>query len=291
MKSDRPSRTEFDQFIEQSKSYVSQATVENYRYAMNDFLLWLERRPVTPGNIDAWTTHLLLTKRLRSTAVAYRASLRAFFEWKIRNYTWTLANPVWPMRNSATKTEKKAREVFEEHEYSAILEHVRGTFWELMIVLAWNTGLRLSDCALLQWRNVHLEEQVLRVIPKKTSKTGKFVSIPFGEELAKLLIEQPRDGKYVIPKASVHYLFDQHKSLSAAFGTILDQCKIEGKSFHSFRHSFVSRHLAAGVSPAKLAAITGHSLNMMMNYAHFKDDDLRESLGIKKPQSQELQPA
>lgn len=276
------SRVEFDQFVKEQSSLLSPNTMEGYRASIDNFIRFLCTKKVTPKIVDDWSNKQLEDGVTRVTVGKYRCGVRAFFDWKIRGGTWDKPNPVYAWKN--LRCSSPPRQAFTEEEYRTLLASapVAGTYWKPLIVIAWHTGLRMGDIATLEWKDVDMNRYFIRVVPAKTKKFGKAVEIPFGKEVFDCLSKQAaaRDMKYVIRDAANDYLTDRHKTISTTFGRILKKVIMSGKSFHSFRHAFVTRHLDAGTNPAVIAAITGHSLSNLMNYAHTSLDTKRAAMKI-----------
>lgn len=273
-------RIEFDRFVESQTSLLSENTLEGYRAAADSFIRYAGTKAITPTLVDDWSKSLIKQGKKRVTVNKYRNGIKAFIDWKIRNGTWDKPNPVFQWKYVAPNS--PPREAFTDAEYQKLItsKHVAGTWWEPVIVVAWNTGLRLSDVCMLEWRSVDVARQCIKVTPIKTKNVGKVVEIPLSTHAMEVINSRPKDTRYVITEAAVHYRTDRHKTISSLFGRILKYAGIEGKSFHSFRHSFVTRHLEAGANPAVLATITGHSLNTLMNYCHVSLDTKRSALKL-----------
>ena len=164
------------------------------------------------------------------------------------------------------KKEKKETIPFTEEEYHEMLKHEPGYFMRQAIALGWWTGLRIVDISLLEWASI--SETHLTVW---TVKRDKRVQLPLdnpligGGELRKFLAEiEFQDKKYCFPEwAKLSKDPKKRSRFSTYFGRFLDRVGIneEGKYFHSFRHSFVSRIKAEDYNSSleKIAKWVGHS--------------------------------
>lgn len=162
---------------------------------------------------------------------------------------------------------------------------------KLLFMLGRWTGLRLKDCALLQWKDVDIKRGIIQVEPFKT--TGKVsVIIPIHKilltELTKL-----KKSEYVLPKVAERYLYNPSgvnkdcMYIISEAGIISEKKKPGVKrahaiceyGFHSFRHSFVSFCANAGVPMAVVQAIVGHgSPAMTRHYTHIGAETLRAAI-------------
>ena len=162
---------------------------------------------------------------------------------------------------------------------------------DLMILLAW-TGLRLVDGVRMPWGNVDFTRRVITVFPQKTMRrTGKGVNIPIFPELMDVLNRRQAElpttaaSKYVFKSLVADYEKDAGAYLSKRIRAIFEKIKLQttekhadrGRSSvlygaHSFRHFFVTAATEAGMPPAMIKAITGHSSDTMLeHYQHIGD--------------------
>ena len=159
--------------------------------------------------------------------------------------------------------EKKKRVPFTEFEYNHIMRN-SDHFHKQATALAWWTGMRLSDIARLEWDSMNFEDKTLIV---HTKKSDARICLPLMDDLigggilVKLMSElEVRHDKYCFPEQRELDLDPSRRStLSVYYGRMLSRIGIEGKSFHSLRHSFVSRCRKAGKTLEDVALWVGHS--------------------------------
>jgi integrase len=103
------------------------------------------------------------------------------------------------------------------------------------------------------------------------------VEIPVSDAFLALLEKQvllAGASHYVAPKMAFMYdVVDRHKTLSMQFIRIAEKARAHGKSFHCYRHAFVSRMLTAGVSAEMVSTMTGQTLKQVMEYLHVSLED------------------
>ncbi|MBO1306893.1 site-specific integrase [Enterococcus sp. 669A] len=145
---------------------------------------------------------------------------------------------------------------------------------ELPIIIALDTGMRISEIMGLQWqdinwknRTIHIQKIVQRIkVGKKTQlvlQTPKTKAsrrmIPLTQRLYQLLQQQKetaessfvfagKSGQPIDPR-TVRYRFEQVKKKSG----------IENLPFHALRHTFATRCLEAGINVTTLSELLGHS--------------------------------
>ena len=149
------------------------------------------------------------------------------------------------------------------------------------------SGLRLGDCATLQWSEVDLGRNRIRRIPNKTARRNpKPVLIPIHPILRALLEETPVDARraFVLPAIAELYQTNAPelcKKLQDHFRAngIETQGVAKEKrrrtidvGFHSLRHTFVSLCREADAPLAVVEAIVGHSNPAMTrHYTHVSE--------------------
>lgn len=172
------------------------------------------------------------------------------------------------------------RENLEPGEIRNIIEAAPGEYRRLFIVGTY-TGLRLGDCATLQWADIRMEENGGRII-RETAKTGKAVRFPIHSELRAELERTPPEDRAgaVCPELAKLYTYRNPNGKTTRRGgitntirDIFEGCGLETRAeagegreraasvrgFHSFRHSFVTECARAGVPLGLVKDWLGHS--------------------------------
>jgi integrase len=178
--------------------------------------------------------------------------------------------------------------------------------WRGMILAAAFTGLRLGDAAKLQWSSVDLEKKMITLMPAKTKRKKRMVSIPIQPDLLELFegitITDDSPDAYVFPELATLGISDR-SGLSRTFISIMETAKVsrgkpskviadddddKGKGagyityergFHSLRHTFTTWLRSAGVSEEDRMALTGHSTrDSLAIYSHTEEQVLRDAV-------------
>lgn len=184
-------------------------------------------------------------------------------------------------RKSAKKT--GGRRALTVDELSKVCALLDGEM-RILFALGIYTGLRLADCALLRWDAVDLAKGLLHVLPRKTMKTGRVVTVSLHPTLERLLSCVVRnESPYVLPELAELYVRNSSevaKRVQAVFekAGIRTQGDVAGYSrkvtvvgFHSLRHTFVSLCGNGGMPLAYVQSIVGHA-NPMMTSHYFHGD-------------------
>ena len=193
------------------------------------------------------------------------------------------------------------RKPFSAEETEAILSACKDdNLMRPLIVTAISTAMRLGDLAQLKWSAVDLEAGFIAV---KSSKTGESVEIPILPTLREELSHIERsDGPYVFPAAAEFYrkgaggLNRRLKSILAKAGQVGDQpdsdseaprlIKASTVGWHSFRTTFITSALAAGMPEELVRRVTGHATVEVVRTHYFRPgrEEFRAAFKAAMPQ-------
>ena len=265
-------------------------TLDRYESQFGEFSQWLttnhpevkELRHVTQEIAEEFLTGLAK----RATAGTYNKRIVLFRSiWKHLEKAARLTENPWLAISKQVVVNHTRRELTVE-ELGKIVTSLTGEM-RLLFAFGIYTGLRLGDCALLEWGSVDLVRNLIVLAPHKTMKhhNGKTVFIPLHQTLAGLLETIPADKRngYVLPSTAETYKRDasavskQIQKVFEANGvkTQSDEKSAGGKAqidvgFHSLRHTFVSLSANAGVPLAHVQSIVGHA-NPAMTRHYFHE--------------------
>ena len=159
--------------------------------------------------------------------------------------------------------------------------------WFYPIFAFWlGTGLRNSELIGITWDCIRWEEQELLVMKSlkrirtnttarqwAPTKTGKQRVVPLSDAVLEVLMEHQMamqqqhlyrsDGLVFLTPRSHDFLYDN--LLMAVWKRTLKRCGIRYRRLYSQRHTFLSHTLAAGNSPADVAAVAGHRIETLLN--------------------------
>lgn len=269
------------------------ATMRQYELQYFVFADWLkanypkikELRHVTPEMVEAFMRDFGSTHSA-NTYNKYITLLRRV--WKVLYKKARLTCNPWEDIQSKTCVMHSRRELTID-ELHRVINAVEGEMRVLFAVGVY-TGLRLGDCALLDWGSVDLARGFVSVVPRKTMRHsgGKPVKIPLLPQLADILAETPKSKRtgYVMPEMAELYqrdkssLTDKIQSKFKRCGIVTHTTDENGRArvdvgFHSLRHTFVSLAASAGVPLAIVQAIVGHtSPAMTRHYTHVGEQAL-----------------
>ena len=176
-----------------------------------------------------------------------------------------------------------SRRSLTKEEVARVLALAEGELRSLVLVGLW-TGLRLGDACRLRWDAFKADGAV----EVKTAKTGAVVRLP----AARLVAELGKRGEgYVMPGLAAAYGRDSSavsKRVTDLFARagIATREKRKGwhqsrptASFHSLRHTFVTRCVEAGVPVAVVRELVGHTRETMTeHYSHISAEAMEAAL-------------
>lgn len=136
------------------------------------------------------------------------------------------------------------------------LKAVEDPFWKAGAVLGDTYGLRISDVAQLEWAVFAKPGKVI----VWTDKRDRRIELELTPEVERLMASLPKsDTRWVFPEwAEVSRDPKGRSKTSTYFKRLLTKLGIEGKSFHSFRAGFATRHHAEGTPIDDIREKMGH---------------------------------
>jgi integrase len=198
-----------------------------------------------------------------------------------------LTNPCAAVEKPKATSQK--RDVFSPADIRALMAEADQD-WQTAILLGFYAGLRLSDAASLTWDQVDLSESV---IAYTQGKTGNRVEVPIHPQLEERLLKLAGDhpGGKLCPTLAGQAT-GGGSGLSTQFANILRRAgvdqrqvqssrtrKFSGISFHSLRHTFVSKLANARVSAEDRMRLSGHKdASIHQGYTHKELAGLRDAI-------------
>lgn len=167
------------------------------------------------------------------------------------------------------------REPLTDEDVKIILTKFPTDYADLARVSLYTFGQRLSDCKNLRWDMFDDDLTTLRLT---TGKTGRFMTIPVCPVFKAMLQRRKGNGsEYVIPVLAAH----RRSSVSGTFSDLMklhgiikasDVVKLPGqsvsrKTFHSIRHTVVSK-LRAAFMPGLVLEAVGQTEEVQRHYMH-----------------------
>lgn len=281
------------EYLQYCHGILSRETINNYYGTIKRFMIFTQGRDVTPVIASDYYKHLYECGAAPTSVSTFSTRLKSFFNWSKTNGYLKGKSPIIPPPRIPWG--EPTRKPFTEDEYNRILKFVEGWptgrhYWPTAIRIAWATGLRMGDVAMLEWKAIKWADQSLAVMPRKTRRHRKSVEVPLSPEMMQHLSEHATAQKamspegvldqYVMPGMAFLYREYGHNDIGREFTEILGLVGIEGKSFHCWRHGFITRMIEIGMNPAILCTLTGHTLAMIQRYCHPSLESKRKAMGL-----------
>jgi integrase/recombinase XerD len=260
-------------FIEDLQlKHFAPGTINVYVHAVSSFARHFGKSPEQLGfeHVRQFLIHLIQKRRVSSgTYIVYLAALRHL-------YHVTLNRPgqldSFPVKNR----EHKLPVVLSQDELRRLLIAATNLKHKALLMVAYDSGLRLSELRNLRIGDIDSDRMTIRVRSGKGQKDRYARLTP---ELLKLLREywlEYRPQSLLFPGETSDKPYDM-----ATPGHILKKlCRKVGiqkrVSMHSLRHSFATHLLEAGVNIRIIQLLLGHgSLRTTALYTHISTEDLR----------------
>ena len=179
-------------------------------------------------------------------------------------------------------------EVLSRSEVLAVLEDLkRNDDWYYPIFSTWlGTGLRNSELIGLTWDAVRLEDKEILItktlkrcetLGKRRqwgpTKNGRHRVVPMSPGVLEVLEEHQKqmqerglwspEGLVFVTKKTHAHLYDT--LLERVWKRVLERAGIKYRRLYAQRHTFLSHTLAMGNSPADVASIAGHRLEVLLS--------------------------
>ncbi len=271
----------FDTYIEtQDVGVMSDNTVMCYRSYVNRYVLWMAEHFKNVTTIGEVTRDMNLKFLKHVEATLSNATYNVYLVTLKKMFTVLLHNPsLWNFKSKPEKVVYERR-ALTSNELKLLLKQVSSNKdLNVLFHLGIYTGMRVSDCSLVRWRNIDMKRRMISIVPKKLTRFNRTIHIPIHPKLFNLL-----KSMYKRSTNSDEYIssWNAYKYNNHTLGEILKKvfitCKINnGKNklgFHTLRHTFISVSANNGVPISIVQAIVGHSCVAMTNRYYHVDGNL-----------------
>lgn len=263
--------------------------IRKYRETLTAFFSWLGPETCMDGLSAANVRRYQEIKALSCTAGTIAnvlTTIRSFCTWAMREHL-RMDDPTllvdWPRRHPTVPRALKhaqLRDLMAAIMTPARLPYPQRWYWERnqrAVLLMLFAGLRISEAAALDWRDVDLDDDTLYV---REGKGGMDRTIPLHPRLRATLEAVPmldRRGAVAGQRSGMPLT---HKSMGHLFERWLPGLGITISS-HQLRHSFATQLLVAGVNLRVIQQLLGHaSLETTQRYLLIQDDQKHEAVRL-----------
>jgi len=286
-------KSHFDTWLASKQARKAKATGDRYGGAVRGFLTTLGKRTAKPltsltaADVERFLNHRmgqgLAPMTVSLDVKVIRTALNA-----ARRQGLIPTNPAEAVE--LPEGESVERGTFNPAEVKMLVNTAEGE-WKLLILFAYFTGARLSDCCRMQWEGVDLAGETLTYTQ---AKTGAKVTLPLHPDLLARLNKLAGTDKpevFILPHMAGlkpggrHGLSEGFKRIVRKAGLDLQtvqgagQRMISRRTFHALRHSFTSALANQDVSSELRMILTGHKTEgEHRKYTHHEMDNLRSAI-------------
>lgn len=276
----------FHRYLETERQYsthtvlaYTQDVEEFIRYVFEAFNIDLKSSSqydsITHRMVRSWMSDMIEQKISKRSVARKIASLNAFYRFLLKTGSAT-QNPA--KRVSIPKAEKKLPVFLKQDDTQRLFapemfsEDFSGVRDKCILEVLYGCGIRRAEVVQLQFKNIKLQEGVLKVL----GKGNKERIIPFGSPVKEAFINYMQACEEQGFDYSTHFLLtDQgNKLYPRLVHTIVNRyisavSDIKKKSPHVLRHSFATHLLDEGADLNAIKEMLGHtSLAATQVYVH-----------------------
>jgi integrase len=286
-------KSHFDTWLASKRARKAEATGERYGVAVADFLETLGKHAskpltsLTAADVERFLNHRM-GKKLSPATVILDVKIISGALNAARRQGLIPTNPAEAVE--LPEAEGVERGTFNPAEVKMLVDTAECE-WKLLIMLAYFTGARLSDCCLMQWEGLDLNGETLTY---RQGKTGAKVTVPLHPDLLVQLNKLAGTDKpetFILPQLAAQRgsgrrgLSETFKNIVRKAGLDLQTVQGSGKrmisrrTFHALRHSFTSALANQNVASELRMKLTGHKTEREhQKYTHHELENLRAAI-------------
>lgn len=294
--------------LEQFRAYIlveknfSQYTAKAYVSDVMSFLIWLEETNVSSVDYNKIREYLRFIHKYnyKKTTIARKISaLRTFYKYLYRERV-VEANPVSSI--TAPKREKKLPKFLDKDEIEQILNNVNienpaGFRNRAILELLWATGMRISELSGLNFGDLNLEHNEIKVFGKGSkerivliSERAKSYIQRYIEHARRLVAKDfpppPQNEDSPVFINNTGYRLNP-KTIRNVINSIVDKISLPKKvTPHMFRHSFATYLIENGADLRVVQELLGHaSISNTQIYTHISTKHLTDTYNKAHPRA------
>ena len=296
------------QYVEDFKTYLSveknfsEHTLAAYISDIVSYILWLDNISCTSVDFNKLREYLHFIQRFdyKKTTIARKiASIRTFYKFLFRE-RYIDANPALSL--SAPKRPKSLPKFLTPEEVEQILNNVKidtpaGFRNRVILELLWATGMRVSELSNLNFGDLNMEENEIRVFGK-----GAKERIVLMSDRAKGYLQQYINSarKLIAPNYDIGEINDdtplfinntgyrlQNKTIRKVINEIVEKIELPKKvTPHVFRHSFATKLIENGADLRVVQELLGHAgISNTQIYTHISMKHMKDVYEAAHPHS------
>lgn len=287
------------QYLEDFKTYLSveknfsDHTLSAYSSDIVSYILWLDNASCTEVDFNKLREYLHFIQRFdyKKTTIARKvAAIRTFYKFLFRE-RYIDTNPAISL--SAPKRPKSLPKFLTPDEVEKILNNVKietpaGFRNRVILELLWATGMRVSELSNLNFGDLNLEENEIRVFGKGAKERIVLVSNRAKDYLNQY-INTAR--KLIAPEYNTGEINDdtplfinntgyrlQNKTIRKVINETVEKIELPKKvTPHVFRHSFATKLIENGADLRVVQELLGHAgISNTQIYTHISMKHMKD---------------
>lgn len=292
---------DFKLYIEVERNF-SQHTVKAYVSDILGFIIWLNDKNIEETNYKTIKEYLLFIQKFnysKTTTARKIASIRTFFRYLYREKVIE-TNPATGIHSP--KRGKNLPKFLTEQEIEQILGNIKietpaGYRNRTIFELLYATGMRVSELSGLNFGDLNLENNEIRVVGKGNKERIVLVSNKAKDFLytylktARFMIY--KEGKLKDPDEKSPVFINktgyrlQPQSIRKAIKEVVETIKLPKEvTPHVFRHSFATKLLENGADLRIVQELLGHSsISNTQIYTHVSTERLKQAYNSAHPRA------
>ncbi len=287
----------FETYLKFEKNF-SQNTVRAYSADVLCFIIWANEIEADKIDAEKFSEYLYFIGQMnytKKTVARKIASIKAFYRF-LYNMEIIEYNPLDTTR--APKLPKTLPDFLTSDEIDRILTNIKmktpaGYRNRVIFELLWVTGMRISELSGLNYEDLNLEQNEIRVFGKGAKE--RIVLVPDKtKEFLKNYIENVSDLIFKTPHTGASPLFInnngyrlQNQSIRKALKAVVDSIELNKHvTPHVFRHSFATRLIEKGADLRVVQELLGHrSISNTQIYTHVSAERLKAVYNSSHPRA------
>ena len=288
---------DFKIYLKSEKNF-SQHTIRAYYNDVYTFLLWLgevDPQDIEPKKFSEYLYFIQQINYTKTTIARKIASIKAFYKFLYQEEIIEY-NPADNV--SAPKQEKTLPDFLYEDEVENILRNIKidtpaGYRNRIILELLWVSGMRISELSGLNYEDLNLEQNEIRVFGKGSKE--RIVLIPnktkeglinYIENVSDLICKTEKN-----PSSPLFINYNgfrlQNQSIRKALKQAVQSIQFTKKvTPHVFRHSFATKLLEHGADLRVVQELLGHSsIKNTQIYTHVSIQRLKDVYNVAHPHS------
>ena len=297
------------QYVEEFRTYLSveknfsEHTLSAYSSDLISFLLWLDNISCTEVDFNKLREYLHFIQRFdyKKTTIARKtAAIRTFYKFLFRE-RYIDTNPALSI--TAPKRPKSLPKFLTPEEVEQILNNVKietpaGFRNRVILELLWATGMRVSELSNLNFGDLNLDENEIRVFGKGAKERIVLVS----ERAKKYLSQYINSARSLlapgyeigeIKESSPLFINNtgyrlQNATIRKVINEIVEKIELPKKvTPHVFRHSFATKLIENGADLRVVQELLGHAgISNTQIYTHISMKHMRDVYENAHPHAQ-----